>query len=101
MMPTRPRGKALGSAQRGFCLPLAGCVLTASCTGNAAVSPQQSMERSRSRPPARVADAEADSPDAVRRGRWLQGRRGLYVYCSTAIKTVYFKNKIFYARRHC
>ncbi|KAL6660586.1 hypothetical protein ACP70R_001621 [Stipagrostis hirtigluma subsp. patula] len=39
MLPTRPWGEALAAAQRGFCLPLAGRVLAASGTGNAAVSP--------------------------------------------------------------
>ncbi|TVU25848.1 hypothetical protein EJB05_28359, partial [Eragrostis curvula] len=39
MMPTRPWEEALAAAQRGFCLPLAGRVLSASATGNAAVSP--------------------------------------------------------------
>jgi serpin B len=39
MMPTRPWGEALAAAQRGFCLQLAGRVLAASATGNAAVSP--------------------------------------------------------------
>jgi serpin B len=38
-MPTRPWGEALAAAQRAFCLPLAGRVLAASATGNAAVAP--------------------------------------------------------------
>uniref|UniRef100_A0A0E0IZT9 Serpin domain-containing protein n=1 Tax=Oryza nivara TaxID=4536 RepID=A0A0E0IZT9_ORYNI len=37
-MPTRPWGEALAAAQRAFCLPLAGRVLAAAGTGNAAVS---------------------------------------------------------------
>lgn len=39
MLPTRPWEEALAAAQRGFSLPLAGRVLSASATGNAAVSP--------------------------------------------------------------
>lgn len=39
MLPTRPWEEALAAAQRGFSLPLAGRVLAASATGNAAVSP--------------------------------------------------------------
>ncbi|EES08340.1 probable non-inhibitory serpin-Z9 [Sorghum bicolor] len=39
IMPTRPWGEALAAAQRAFCLPLAGRVLAASATGNAAVAP--------------------------------------------------------------
>ncbi|RLM69322.1 putative non-inhibitory serpin-Z9 [Panicum miliaceum] len=39
MMPTRPWEEALAASQRAFCLPLAGRVLAASATGNAAVSP--------------------------------------------------------------
>ncbi|CAM0874876.1 unnamed protein product [Alopecurus aequalis] len=38
-MPTRPWEEALDAAQRAFCLPLAGRVLAAAGTGNAAVSP--------------------------------------------------------------
>ncbi|KAF7022157.1 hypothetical protein CFC21_034980 [Triticum aestivum] len=38
-MPTRPWEEALDVAQRAFCLPLAGRVLAAAGTGNAAVSP--------------------------------------------------------------
>ncbi|KAM0905011.1 hypothetical protein ACQ4PT_017650 [Festuca glaucescens] len=38
-MPTRPWEEALDAAQRAFCLPLAGRVLSAAGTGNAAVSP--------------------------------------------------------------
>ncbi|KAL5204392.1 hypothetical protein ABZP36_009263 [Zizania latifolia] len=38
-MPTRPWGEALAAAQRAFCLPLAGRVLGAAGTGNAAVAP--------------------------------------------------------------
>ncbi|PUZ44613.1 hypothetical protein GQ55_8G120200 [Panicum hallii var. hallii] len=39
LMPTRPWEEALAASQRAFCLPLAGRVLAASATGNAAVSP--------------------------------------------------------------
>ena len=39
MMPTRPWEEALALSQRAFGLPLAGRVLAASATGNAAVSP--------------------------------------------------------------
>ena len=38
-MPTRPWKEALSAAQRAFCLPLAGRVLAAAGTGNAAVAP--------------------------------------------------------------
>lgn len=38
-MPTRPWGEALAASQRSFFLPLAGRVLAASATGNAAVAP--------------------------------------------------------------
>ncbi|XP_006663306.2 probable non-inhibitory serpin-Z9 [Oryza brachyantha] len=38
-MPTRPWGEALAAAQRAFCVPLAGLVLGAAGTGNAAVAP--------------------------------------------------------------
>lgn len=38
-MPTRPWVEALAASQRAFCVPLAGRVLAASATGNAAVAP--------------------------------------------------------------